>query len=71
MVALEAMKEPAGKRRTGKQGKVYVAQVSAEHGDIIKQITDQLTNDTEMVEQSDFVLVANQKNKTKKPLLET
>lgn len=62
-MALEAKKEL-------KQGKIYMTEVCAQDGDVLKQIADQLINDTKLIEQSDFVLVANQKNKTKKPPLE-
>lgn len=61
-MALEAKKD-----RKGRQGTIYVTEVSAQRGDIIKQITDEFSKDTELIEQSDFVLVANQKNQTKKP----
>ncbi len=61
---------PLEGKRELKQGKVYMTEVCAQDGDVLKQIADQLTNDTALIEQSDFVLVANQKNKTKKPLAE-
>jgi hypothetical protein len=53
----------------GKQGTIYVIEVSAERGDVVKQITENLTRETELVEKSDFVLIANQKNRTRKKLL--
>jgi hypothetical protein len=64
-MALEGKKEPEGKQHT-----VYVTKVSAEHGDIMKQITSQLLKDTNLIEHSDFVLIANQKNEAKKPPFE-
>jgi hypothetical protein len=53
-----------------KQGTIYVTEVSAERGNLVKQITENLMRETDLVEKSDFVLIANQKNKTRKKLLD-
>lgn len=64
------MESDEKKETRGREGKIYVIQVSAERGDIIKQINDTLLKDTSLIEQSDFVLIANQKNQSRKPLLD-
>lgn len=64
------MESEERKETKGREGKIYVVQVSSEHGDILRQINDTLTKDTSLIEQSDFVLIANQKNQSKKPFLE-
>lgn len=62
--------KPSGR---GKDGTIYSFEVSAEydmaqHGDVVRQIAEHLTRETELVEKSDFVLIANQKNRTRKKL---
>ncbi|MBV8071757.1 MAG: hypothetical protein JO270_17735 [Acidobacteriaceae bacterium] len=52
---------------TGKLRKVYVTEVGAAPGELVKSILEQLAKDTDLVERSDYVLVIRQKNHTGEP----
>jgi hypothetical protein len=53
------------------QKKIFVTEVHNEPGQVIKQISDTLSKDTALVESSDFVLIANQKNRGRRPKSES
>lgn len=59
--------ESEERKHTGQTGSIYTAQVPSERPeDIVEQIKKQLDEDRTLVEQSDFVLITSQKNKSGK-----